>query len=66
MSLGKNSYPQSIFFWVSYFLKMILIPKSVYDSWYADYLQIECAFNIYIYIYILFQMLTEHWIYVLN
>ena len=48
------------FFELVIFLKMMLIPKSVYDSWYAAYLQIECV------IYILFQMLAEHWIYILN
>ena len=46
----------------------MLIPKLVYDSRHADYLQIVCDFNIYIYIYIYikFQMLAEHWIYGLN
>ena len=36
------------FYELSYFLMMMLIPKSVYDSWYADNLQIECAIYIYI------------------
>ena len=33
-----------------------------YDSWYADSFWIKCAFNLYL----LFQIMAEHWVYPLN